>query len=271
MHPCLAGLHPTLHIAHRGGAALAPENTMVAFRSAVAVHRTDMLELDVHATRDGEVVVAHDPRLERCTDGTGAIAERTWAELATLDAGWAFSPDAGVTHPFRGTGVRIPRLAEVLDAWPRLRLNVELKAAEAGAEERLAAVVRSAAAEHRVCIGSEHAELAERLVRALPEACHFFPGRALVGAVLHLRGQLAEAPAGPFEVLDMPLWLGDDRLVDRALLDRAAARGWWVNVWTIDDAAEMEQLVADGVGGIMTDRPDVLRAVLDRRPAGAGG
>lgn len=266
-HAFLDGLRPTLHISHRGGAALAPENTMVAFRSAADVHRTDIIELDVHVSADGEVVVAHDAGLERCTDGTGTIAERTWRELSSLDAGWSFSPDGGATHPFRGTGVRLPRLAEVLDALPAMRFNVEHKAE--GGEDRLAAVVRAAGAEDRVCVGSESDEIAHRVLHAMPDACHFFPGRALAGAVLFLRGQLPAPPDGPWCVLDMPLSFGDDRLVDRELLAAAAARGWWVNVWTIDDPAEMARLAGDGVGGIMTDRPDLLREVLSGR--GRGG
>ena len=264
-HEFFEGLRPTLHIAHRGGAALAPENTLLAFQAAVEVWRTDVIELDVHVTGDGEVVVAHDPQLDRCTDGTGTIAERTWGEIASLDAGWAFSSDGDVTHPFRGTGARIPRLAEVLEALPSVRLNIDCKPVGPGPEERLAAVVRQARAEARVCVGSEHHETALRLARALPEACHFFPGRALVGAILHLRGQLDAPPEGPWTVLDMPLHFGEDRLVDRGFIDRATARGLWVNVWTVDERPEMERLVAEGVGGIMTDRPDLLRAVLDER------
>src|SRR5689334_5224836 len=111
MHPYLRGLRPTLHIAHRGGSALAPENTLAAFARAVDEFHTDVLELDVHATRDGELVVAHDPDVARCTDGEGAIAERTYAELAALDAGYRFTRDSGATFPFRGRNVRIPRLA----------------------------------------------------------------------------------------------------------------------------------------------------------------
>jgi len=237
----------------------------VAFRAAVERWRTDVLEIDVHITADGEVVVSHDADLDRCTDGKGPIAGRTWAEVARCDAGWSFSTDGGASHPYRGTGVSIPRLAEVLDALPGARFNVDCKARGPGPEARLAAVVREAGAEARVCVGSEHPEDAARLVRELPDACHFFPGRALVGAILHLRGQIEEAPSGPWTVLDMPLYFGDDRLVDAAMLARAAALGLWVNVWTIDDRAEMERLVAEGVGGIMTDRPDLLRDVLDRR------
>ena len=112
-HPFLENIRPTLHISHRGGAALAPENTMEAFESAVSRHGTQMLELDVHVTRDGVVVVAHDETVDRCTEGTGAIASMGWEEVARLDAGHRFTVDGGRTFPYRGKDVRIPRLAIV--------------------------------------------------------------------------------------------------------------------------------------------------------------
>ena len=116
-HAFLEGLRPTLHIAHRGGATLAPENTVAAFDAAVGRWRTEMLEIDVRPTADGEIVVFHDDVLDRCTDGTGPVEALTWSELQTLDAGHA--------HPdFRGQGVRVPRLDEVLDRFPTLRFNI---------------------------------------------------------------------------------------------------------------------------------------------------
>src|SRR5262244_924500 len=133
-HPFFEGLRPTLHIAHRGGALLAPENTLPAFRAAVERWQTDMLELDVHATRDGELVVSHDPTLQRCTDGEGRIGDHTLDQIQQLDAGFHFSPDGGRTTPFRGRAVRIPTFREVLRAFPRMRLNVEVKAEAPGVE-----------------------------------------------------------------------------------------------------------------------------------------
>src|SRR5262245_35099365 len=168
-HPFLEGLRPTLHIAHRGGALLAPENTLPAFRAAVERWRTDMLELDLHATRDGELVVSHDPTVQRCTDGDGRIADQTFAELQRLDAGFHFSSDGGGTHPFRGQGLRIPTFREVLRAFPGLRLNVEVKAEAPGVESAVANLLRSEAAERRVCLGSELDPLAERLAEAAPD------------------------------------------------------------------------------------------------------
>ena len=261
-HPFLEGLRPTLHIAHRGGALLAPENTLAAFRAAVERWHTDMLELDLHATRDGELVVSHDPTLQRCTDGHGRIADHTLAELERLDAGFHFTLDGGRTHPFRGQGVGIPTFREVLRAFPGVRLNVEVKAEAQGVEKTVAELIRSEGAVRRVCLGSELDPLGERLVEAAPEVCAFYPRDALTQLVLAIKSG-AEPPDDPrYQVLDMPLDYGEVRLVDAPFVEATTRLGRWVNVWTIDDPATMRALVAIGVGGIMTDRPDLLREVL---------
>ena len=261
--PFFRGLRPTLHIAHRGGAALAPENTLEAFRLAVESFRTDVLELDVQRTADGELVVFHDDTVDRCTDGTGALASLPLAAVRRLDAGYRFERDG--TFPFRGGGVRVPTLREVLRAFPGVRLNVELK--QPGGEQAFADLLRDERALDRVCVGSERDDVGERLAALLPDACHFYPREKLAALVMALKTGSAPPVDDRFAVLDMPLWFGDVRLVDTAFVRAAAALGKWVNVWTVDDEAEMRQLVRDGVGGVMTDRPDVLRRVLDERPA----
>ncbi|HSP18882.1 MAG TPA: glycerophosphodiester phosphodiesterase [Myxococcaceae bacterium] len=261
-HPFLEGLRPTLHIAHRGGALLAPENTLVAFQAAVERWRTDMLELDVHATRDGELVVSHDPTIQRCTDGHGRIAEHTLAELQALDAGFQFSPDGGRTFPFRAQGVRLPSFREVLRAFPGLRLNVEVKSEAPGIEAAVASMLRAEGAVNRVCLGSELDPLAERLVEAAPEVCAFYPRDALTSLVLALKSGETPPDDPRYQVLDMPLDYGEVRLVDGPFLEATTRIGRWVNVWTVDQADTMRELVGLRVGGIMTDRPDLLRAVL---------
>ncbi|MFL5318346.1 MAG: glycerophosphodiester phosphodiesterase [Myxococcaceae bacterium] len=257
----LEGLSPTLHISHRGGAKLSPENTLHAFRRAVSEFRTDMLELDVHASSDGELVVAHDPTVDRCTNGTGAIASLSLRQLEELDAGYRFSPD-GRSFPFRGKGVRIPRFVDVLREFPTLRMNVELKPTAAGMEQRLAKLLRDEGAVDRVCIGSESDDVAAKLFEALPEACHFFPREALTAFVMSAKMGQELVDDERYTVLDMPAYLDDVPLIDRAFVELVRSRSKWVNVWTIDDEAQMRALIADGVGGIMTDRPDLLRAAL---------
>jgi glycerophosphoryl diester phosphodiesterase len=260
-HRFLEGLKPTLHISHRGGSKLAPENTMAAFRQAVEVYRTDMIELDVHATRDGELVVAHDATVDRCTDGSGGISSLTYSELQQLDAGCRFTPD-GMHFPFQGRGVRIPRLLEVLRGFPQLRINVELKAA--GFEKAFASLVRAEQAVDRICCGSESDAIAAKLHDALPEACHFFPRDALTAFILAVKAGEQPFDDERYAVLDMPLWFQGMRLFDEALRDAALRMGRWINLWTIDDPEEMRSLIAEGAGGIMTDRPDLLRAELNR-------
>lgn len=263
MLPFFEGLRPTLHIAHRGGALLAPENTILAFRQAVETYRTQMLETDVQMTRDGFVVIAHDDTVDRCTNGSGDIAALSLGELQRLDAGHAFTPDGGRTFPYRGQGVRIPTLREAFAAFPMMRFNIEVKRAQPQIEEAFAEEVERAHAAHRICCGAVDDGLAARLHRVLPGACHFFPVNALTQFVLAVRNEEAPPEDARFSVLDMPLHYGGQRLIDAALIEAARRHSKWINVWTIDDAAEMTRLVKDGVGGIMTDRPDLLRQVLD--------
>jgi glycerophosphoryl diester phosphodiesterase len=262
-HPFFRGLEPTLHISHRGGSLLAPENTLVAFRMAVERYHTQVLETDVHLTRDGELVVSHDATLERCTNGEGAIADHTLAELQRLDAGYHFTPDGGRTFPFRGQGLRLPSLREALRTFPHPRFNIEVKPDVPGIEEAFHQVLREEGALERACVGSEQDAVGGRLAREMPDACHFYPREALTAFILAVRAG-ERPPVDPrYTVLDMPLYFGEVRLVDEALLRAADAHRRWINVWTVDDPEEMRRLVAEGVGGIMTDRPDLLRQVLD--------
>ena len=261
-HPFLAALHPTIHVSHRGGAGLAPENTLAAFRKAVS-YRTDMIELDLQVTADGVLVVSHDDTLERCTDAEGPIDQRTFASLANVDAGHRFTLDGGQTFPFRGQGVRIPSFAEVLAAFPGLRFNADMKSNADGVEDLLAAAVRKADAVSRVCVGAEDDALALRILAALPEAIHFYPRDAGIHAVLRLKSGAKLPPDDPFRVMDLPLHHEGRRVVDFALCEAARSQGRWINVWTVDDPNEMRRLKGDGAGGIMTDRPDLLRQVLD--------
>ena len=132
-HPFFA-LPTPLVIGHRGSSGEAPENTLPAFARALAQGAV-ILETDVHATRDGVVVVYHDERVERTTDGAGAIAELDFAALRALDAGHRYSPDGGRSFPFRGRGLRVATLAEAFEALPGARFNVEIKRDDAALVE----------------------------------------------------------------------------------------------------------------------------------------
>ncbi len=257
-HPFFKNLKAPLHISHRGGALLWPENTLFAFEHAVREYQTDMIELDVHATSDGEIVVAHDATLERCTDGTGPLSRLRWAEVAKLDAGFHFTNVNG--EAFRGRGTTIPRFVDVLRAFPSLRFNVELK--DGRALDPFVACLKSESCLDRLCIGSEGDELGRQLTEVLPDALHFFPRDALAGFVLPIRGGDEPDDDGRYTVLDMPLTFAEVTLFDEVLAAEAAKRGKWINVWTVDDPADMRRVISQGVGGVMTDRPDLLREVM---------
>lgn len=254
-------------IAHRGGGALHPENTLAAFEAAVSLWWADLIETDLQVTADGVPVVFHDDTLERCTDGSGPVAIRTWEGLSSLDAGHRFSLDGGRTFPWRGRGLTIPRLDQVLAAFPRTGFSLDLKPHRPELAERLAEVLRATGASDRVVVGSEHDDVAARLAEALPRARRFFPLQAAVAFVMAVRSGSPPDPDPRWQVLALPLdWQGT-RVIDRALVDAARAQGREVWAWTVDSPDEQAELVALGVDGIVTDRPDRLREVFDR----AGG
>ncbi len=263
MHPYLSLPGPWL-VAHRGGSALAPENTLAAFDRAAALG-ADALEIDVRRTVDGVVVVFHDEDTARLTGVAGTVEARTFEELSRLDAGHAFTPDGGRTFPFRDQGLRIPALAEVLARYPALRLNVDAKPDEPALAEALARELRAAGAEARVCVGSFFDAQAERLGRLLPGCARYLPERA---ATCHVRAALsggdgAGCPGG-YHLADLPHRMGELEVVGAPVLAYFHARGVQVHAWTVDDEGEMRALLALGVDGIVTDRPDVLARVLGR-------
>ncbi len=264
MKPFLARRRPYL-MAHRGGALLAPENTLASFDGAAALG-ADAIELDVRLTSDGEVVVFHDASTERITGAPGPVAARSLAQLRALDAGFAFSRDGGHSFPWRGRGLAVPTLAEVFARYPGMLFNIEAKETSPRLAEALAGVVGSAGRVDEVCVGSFDDEQAQRLRTLLPEACHFLPKQAATCHVMAAKGlgDVASCPGG-YDVADLPPRTEQGLVVvDPEVVSWFHARGMAVHVWTVDDEAEMRSLLAAGVDGIMSDRPDVLKRVLGR-------
>ena len=261
--PYLALPAPWL-FAHRGGASLAPENTLAAFDAAARLG-ADAIETDVRLTRDRTVVVFHDDTTARLCGVPGTIEARTLAEVEALDAGAGFTTDGGLTFPWRGRA-RVPTLAGALRRYPAMRFNVEAKTADSALADALARTIREEDAVSRVCVGSFDDEQAARLRALLPEACHFLPmGAATCHVLAAKQGADASGCPGGFDVADLPLRTEDGfEVVDATVVEHFRALGVPVFVWTIDEEAEMRRLLALGVHGIMTDRPDVLRRVLGR-------
>lgn len=232
---------PPVAFAHRGGAGEAAENSLAAFRAAVDLGFS-YLETDVHLTADGVVLAFHDDRLDRVTDGTGAIAELPWSEVARA----------------RIEGREpIPRLEELLEAFPDAHFNIDAK--HDAVVEPLARVLEATGAARRVCVASFDDRRVARLRELLPGVAASLGVRA----VARLRtGTLRAAPG---QCVQVPPRARGVPIVTRRFVDRAHRLGLPVHVWTIDDPQEMADLLDLGVDGIMTDRPAVLREVLEAR------
>jgi glycerophosphoryl diester phosphodiesterase len=216
-----------------------------------------MLELDVHASADGRIVVIHDPTVDRTTDGTGAVSAMPWDQLRELDAGWHFADPYGRAS-FRARGVRLPLFEELLESFPHTRLNVEAK--DARAAPGLVALVRRHGATHRVLVAAEH-ERNRREVRGYAGPWGASAPQLRAFWLIH-RTPLSPLYTPRADVLQVPFaWRGRE-IVTARFLEEAHRRNLPVHVWVVDDESVMRRLLDLGVDGIQTDRPDVLARVL---------
>lgn len=254
-----------LFFAHRGGSALAPENTLVAYENGLSLG-ADALELDIHYTRDGQIVVFHDDTLERTTNGSGPLSALTLEELQRLDAGYRFTPDDGRTYPWRGKGVTIPSLVEVFERFPGVRINIEIKLGDEDGDRRFAHLLRDRGWEDRAMVGGfDDATLAR--FRALSEgrvatsASSTEVRNFLIRTLLRTTRRLRPL----YDALQVPETYRGIRVVSPTSIRLAHERGLDVHVWTVDARADMERLLDWGVDGVMTDRPDILADVYRAR------
>lgn len=251
-HPYLDHDGP-IAFAHRGGHDIAPENTMASFSHAVSLGYR-YLETDAHRTVDGVLVSFHDPDLNRTCGIDANIVEMTAAEVA----------DARVLDP-DGPGHPIPLLADLFEAFPDVRFNIDAKSDEAVAP--LADLVRRFDAVDRVCLASFKLARLKRLRTLLGPGLltNMSPAEVLaLRTVGRLRG------AAPRSAQVPPSMRGVD-VVNARFIAAAHRRGVPVHVWTINDRAEMERLLDLGVDGIMTDETALLRDVMSERDAWAAG
>jgi glycerophosphoryl diester phosphodiesterase len=239
--------------AHRGGCALGPENTLAAFDLGLAAG-ADGLELDVRFSADGVVVVCHDPTLDRTTDATGPVHARTAAELARVDAGFRFQGPGG-DYPFRAQGVGVPTLAQVLRQYPDVPIIIEMKVDHPELGLAVAATVVGAAAVDRVCAAGAGARAVRSARAALPQmassACRWDVRLALYRSWIGLTP--GRVPYGGYQV---PERAGATRIVSPAFVRIAHRAGLEVQVWTVDEEADMRRLLLWDVDALISDRPD---------------
>jgi glycerophosphoryl diester phosphodiesterase len=255
-----------VNVAHRGASTLAPENTIEAFRLAVEAGAGG-LELDVHMTRDGHIVVIHDATVDRTTNGSGAVSEMTLDELRRFDAGHNFSPDGGSTRPYRGRGVWVPTLGEVLEEFPGVAVNIEIKAGTPGIEETVLGILRDANALGRALVVSTPHAIVKRFRKISSGHISTGASRWEIGVFYILSRLRLERLVRPaYDALQVPLLHRGILVVTPRFIRAAQARGVRVDVWTINQAEEMRRLLDLGVDVIMTDRPGMLAEVLINRP-----
>ena len=243
----------TLNNAHRGGARLRPEATLVAFEHALEVG-ADVLEFDLHGSADGVIVVIHDSTVDRTTDGSGAVKDMSFDELRALDAGYAFSNDGGQTFPYRGMGIQIPTPEEVFDSFPDQYYLMEIKQVEPSIVPTLVATILDYGIEERVVIASFNQVTIDEVRETAPELFTAFTAQEMIA----FNQDGARPDYVPPSQFIQPPW----DFVDQELVDIAHALGMKVHPWTVNSEDKMVELIGYGVDGIMTDDPVLLDAAL---------
>jgi glycerophosphoryl diester phosphodiesterase len=239
-HPFFSASRP-LVFAHRGGSALAPENTIAAFDNGHALG-ADGLELDVHLSRDGEVVVHHDRTLERTTTLRGPVAARTAGELA---------------------GAGVPALRDVLARYRETRVIVEMKVNRPELAAAVIAVVRRAGAIERVCLGAFGRRVL-RAARAIEPAIATSAAREEVRWALYRSWVRWPVTRVGYEGYQVPEWAGRTRVVSPRFVEMAHRAGLGVQVWTVDTEADARRLLGWGVDALITDRPDIIVPIVGK-------
>ena len=249
-----------LVIAHRGGKGLWPENSLFAFQRASALG-VDMLEMDLHLSSDGELVVIHDSTLERTTNGEGPVAALSLEQLQALDAGYNWSADGGQSYPYRGQGVRIPSITEVLERFPSIPKVIEIKVPDVGMEAQLCDVLEAHKQRDQVIVGSFY----DRSLQLFREQCPGVatsagPGSVRLLVALNWVG-LGSLLTPSYQALQIPEAHGGLHVASPSLLKTAAQRGLNVQLWTIN---ELRRLLDLGAHALITDYPDRALQVLGR-------
>jgi glycerophosphoryl diester phosphodiesterase len=262
-----------LNIAHRGGAALRPENTLLAFRHALTVGAV-ALEGDLHATKDGVVVVCHDATVDRTTDGYGYIKDQTLEELNRLDAGYRFTPDGGITYPYRGQGAGIPALEEVFGdpVLKKTPMVLEIKQQQPSIVDDVLDLIQAHDMEEHLTLGSfRQVCLEEVRIRGRQRGMNIVTSLAAEEVLVFFLAPLDELARGeyvpPGDLLQVPveheLEGTSVRVVSESFMAKARVLGLKVQVWTVNDPAEMRWLGDEmKVDGVMTDHPQLLEKVV---------
>jgi glycerophosphoryl diester phosphodiesterase len=250
-------------VAHRGDSAHFPENTLPAFESACKMG-VDVIETDVHLSKDGYLVIWHDPTLERNTNGSGSVEDHTLRELKQLDAGYTFTPDGGKTFPFRGKGVQLCTLQEALKTCPAMRFNVDLKSEGPDTVDAFIRVIEQEQATKRVVAASFNLANLQLLRKKEPRIQTSITTKEVAPLLalqkLHLLPTWTTARSKV--IFQVPVRQWGIEIITKQFVEVMHRRGSIIQVWTINEEAEMRRLLGLGVDSIMTDRPQLAIKVV---------
>ena len=244
-------------IAHRGGRSLGPENTLYTYRRAVDLG-VDVLEIDVHLTRDSRLAVIHDKTVDRTTNGSGAVESYNLADLQKLDAAYRWSADSGKPFSLRAKGIKIPSLAEVFETFPQMRINIEIKDPKPAAINSLCRSIQDHDMSQKVMVASFSARALKKFRTICPVVATSAGASETIWFYALQKMHLESAYTPNAQALQVPENYGDLRVVNKRFIAAARARNMRVQVWTVNDIDSMKHLLKLGVDGIMTDYPQRL-------------
>ncbi len=269
-HPALApvGDRPLI-IAHKAGDGLRPANTMEGFRTALNAG-ADVLDFDVHASSDGVLVAIHDDTLDRTTEATGPVKARTFVELQTLDAGYDWptlrEPHHPEGTPWRGKGLKIPAVSEILERFLDARFAIEIKQDAPSVAAPLCDLLRTHKAERRSIVGAFNQKTLDEFRKACPEVATSAT-QSEVTRFFGLNTVLLSGLAGsPALALQIPEEAKGLTILTPRRIAAAKARNIDIHVWTVNDPDDMRRLIDMGVDGIITDYPDRMFEILNKTP-----
>ncbi len=248
-------------IAHRGGRSLGPENTLYTYQRAVDLG-VDGLEIDVHLTQDNHLAVIHNKTVDRTTNGSGKVESYKLADLQKLDAGYRWSADEGNPFPLRGKGIKIPSLAEVFQAFPQMRINIEIKDPKPGTLKALCRLIQSHNMSDKVMIASFDAGALKKFRSICPAVATSAGASEAIWFYLLRKMHLESAYSPKAQALQVPEYYGELQVVNKRFVAAAHARNMRVQVWTVNDIDSMKRLLEQGVDGIITAYPQRLLEIM---------
>ncbi|WP_062265577.1 glycerophosphodiester phosphodiesterase [Endozoicomonas arenosclerae] len=259
-HPFYADTSGTAVIAHGSGQGLRPNNTLEA--AQLSNQLGAVIELDLHSSKDGHLIVRHDATVDATTNGSGLLKEKTLSELKELDAGFRHDPDGNEKYSFRGIGIQIPTLQEVIEGTPRGRYVMELKQVEPDISVQLCQQLRDNKIEQSTIVASFKDEALEKFRTACPEVATSMSSNEARTFILMQKIGLSHLVPVKANAMQVPPQNSGITVLTDSFLQDAKARGLKVDVWTINDKDQMAQLIDMGVDGIITDYPNRLKELL---------